>query len=91
MSYVPNFVVEILLILTRDLASADQTMNDSPFYVIWVAGLEAQITTSMSRFLIYFNGQFGLLFMAKTSKNGRVPLASTSIVNLMVGRTLLKW
>jgi hypothetical protein len=70
MSYVPNFVVEILLILTRDLGSADQTMNDSPFYVIWVAEFEAHITTSMDRFLIHFNGQFGLFFMAKTSKKG---------------------
>jgi hypothetical protein len=38
MSYVFNFVVEIL-ILTYDLGMADQTMNDSPFYMMWVVGL----------------------------------------------------
>jgi hypothetical protein len=53
-----NFVIEILLILTYDLGSADQTMNDSPFYVMWVVGLEVQITTSMSRFPVHFLGQF---------------------------------
>jgi hypothetical protein len=31
MSYVPNFVIEIYLILTYDLSSVDQTLNDSPF------------------------------------------------------------
>jgi hypothetical protein len=34
MSYVFNCVVEILLILAYVLHSVDQTMNDSPFYVM---------------------------------------------------------
>jgi hypothetical protein len=58
MSYVFNFVVEILLILTYDPRSVDQTVSDSPFYVMWVAGLEMQITTSMSRLPVHFRGQF---------------------------------
>jgi hypothetical protein len=33
-------------------------MNDSPFYVMWVVGLEVQITTSQSRFPVHFHGQF---------------------------------
>jgi hypothetical protein len=48
MSYVFNFVVEILLLLTHDLGLTDPTMNDSPFHVIWVVGLEglwAQLST----------------------------------------------
>jgi hypothetical protein len=57
-SYVLNFVVEILLILSYDLDSADKTMNNSPFYMMWVVGLEMQIMTSMSRFLVHFRGQF---------------------------------
>jgi hypothetical protein len=61
MSYVLNFDVEILLILTYGLCSADQTMNDSPFYMMWVVGLEVQKTTSMSRFLVHFHGQFLML------------------------------
>jgi hypothetical protein len=36
MSYVFNFVVKIVLILTYDRHSVDQTMNDSLFYVMWV-------------------------------------------------------
>jgi hypothetical protein len=56
MSYVFNFVVEILLILTYDLRSVDQTVNDSPFYVVWVVGLEEQITASMSRLPVHFRG-----------------------------------
>lgn len=39
-SYILNFLVEIILILTYDLGSTDQTMNDSPFQVMWVVGLE---------------------------------------------------
>jgi hypothetical protein len=36
MSYIFNFLVEILLILTYDLGSVDQSMNDSRFYVVCV-------------------------------------------------------
>jgi hypothetical protein len=50
MSYILNFLVEILLILMYDLSFTDQTMNDFPFHVMWVVGLEVQITTCMSRF-----------------------------------------
>jgi hypothetical protein len=57
MSYILNFVFEILLILTYDLGLAEQTMNDTPFYMVWVVGLEVQITTSMSRFPVHFHGQ----------------------------------
>jgi hypothetical protein len=39
MSYVLNFIVEIFLILTYDLSSADQIMNESPFYMMWVIPL----------------------------------------------------
>jgi hypothetical protein len=46
------------VILTYDLRSVDQTMNDSPFYVMWMVGLEVQITTSMNRFPVNFHGQF---------------------------------
>jgi hypothetical protein len=43
MSYVLNFLVEIILILTYDLSSTDQTVNDSSFQVLWKVGLEVQI------------------------------------------------
>jgi hypothetical protein len=52
--YVLNFLVEILLILTYDLGSPDQAMNDSAFHVMWVVGLEVQITTPMNRFPVQF-------------------------------------
>jgi hypothetical protein len=39
-SYVLNFIVEILLVLIYDLGSAVQTVNNFHFYVMWVAGLE---------------------------------------------------
>jgi hypothetical protein len=58
MFHILSFVAEVLLALTHDLGSTDQTMNDSPFYVIWVAGLEMQITTGVSRFPVHFCGQF---------------------------------
>jgi hypothetical protein len=35
MSYGFNFDVKILLILTYDLRSVDQILDDSPFYVMW--------------------------------------------------------
>jgi hypothetical protein len=57
-SYVHNFVVETLLILTHGLGLDDQTMNDSPFYVIYVIGPEMKITTGMSRFPVQFRSQF---------------------------------
>jgi hypothetical protein len=38
-SYILSFLVEILLVLTYDLGSTDQTMNNSPFHVMWVVGL----------------------------------------------------
>jgi hypothetical protein len=36
MPYIFHFVVEILLILTNDLRSVDQTVNDSPFHVMCI-------------------------------------------------------
>jgi hypothetical protein len=57
MSYVLSFLVEILLSLTYDLGSTDQTMTDSPFHVMWVVGLKVQRTTCMSRFPVHFHGQ----------------------------------
>jgi hypothetical protein len=63
MSYVFNFVVEILLILIYDLCFVDQTMYDSPFYMMWVAGLEVHVTTSMSRFPLHLHGQFWTLLL----------------------------
>jgi hypothetical protein len=42
-SDVLNLVVQILLVLTHGLGSSDQTMNDSPFYVVWLLGLEVYI------------------------------------------------
>jgi hypothetical protein len=44
--------------LKYDLRSVDQTMNYSPFYVMWVVGLEVQITNIMSRLPVHFCGQF---------------------------------
>jgi hypothetical protein len=41
-----------------DLGSADQTINSSPFYMMWVVGLEMQITIGMSRFPVHFHAQF---------------------------------
>jgi hypothetical protein len=58
MSYVVNFLVEILLILTYDRGCTDQTMNDSPFRMMWVVGVEVQIMTCMSTFLVHFYGKF---------------------------------
>jgi hypothetical protein len=83
-----KFLAEILLILIRDLGSTDLTMNDSPFHVMWVVGLEVQIAAC---FRHIFVASLGPRFMTKTSKNGRVPLASASIVNLPVGLRLLRW
>jgi hypothetical protein len=42
MSYIPNFVVEILSVLIYDLGSTDHTVNDS-FLRDMGAGLEVQI------------------------------------------------
>jgi hypothetical protein len=53
MACILNFLVEILLILTYDLGSADQTVNDSPLHVMRVIGLKVQIT-SMNRFEVHF-------------------------------------
>jgi hypothetical protein len=55
MSYVLNFIVEILLILTYDLRAVHQNIHDSPFYVMWVVELEVQITTSISMY-VYSRG-----------------------------------
>jgi hypothetical protein len=60
MFYLLNFLVEILLILIYVIGSTDQTMNDSPFHVMWVVGFEVQITTSISRFPVHFRGEFRL-------------------------------
>jgi hypothetical protein len=49
MSYVFNFLAEILLILTYDLGSTDQTVKDSSFHMMLVGGLEMQIMTEMSK------------------------------------------
>jgi hypothetical protein len=39
MFFILNFLVEILLILTYDLGSTDQAMNDSPFHMMWMVRL----------------------------------------------------
>jgi hypothetical protein len=50
MFYVLNFNVEILLIVTIDLGSTGQSMNDSTVDMMWAVGLQVRITTSMRRF-----------------------------------------
>jgi hypothetical protein len=57
MSCIFNFVVEFLLILTYDFRSVGQTVNDSTFYVMWVVGIEVQITISISMLPVHFRGQ----------------------------------
>jgi hypothetical protein len=52
-----DFVGKILLILTCDLCSVEQTMNYSPLHVMWMVGLEVQVTTSMSRLPVHFCDQ----------------------------------
>jgi hypothetical protein len=90
MSYIFNFVVEILLILVYDLCLVDQTMYNFPLYVMWVVGLEVQVPVWVG-FQYTFVVSSGPCFVTETSKNGRVSLASTSIVNLMVGLMQLRW
>jgi hypothetical protein len=53
-SYVLNFLAQILPIL----GLTGQTMIDSPFHVMWLVGLEVQITTCMNMFPVHFRGQF---------------------------------
>jgi hypothetical protein len=57
MSYVLNYILDILLILTYDTARLIKLWT-ALFYVMCVVGLEVQITTSMSRFLVHCSGQF---------------------------------
>jgi hypothetical protein len=40
MSYILNFLIEILPILAYDLGSSDQALGDFPFYLMGVGGLE---------------------------------------------------
>jgi hypothetical protein len=77
MSYVLNFLVEILLILAYDLVSTGQTMNGSLFHLRWVAGIEVLIMTSVSKFLVHFNGQLGPFFITKMLKNARLQFLLT--------------
>jgi hypothetical protein len=54
--FIPTYFVvffETLLVLTHDPGCTDQTMNGSSPHMMWVAGLEVQITSSMSRFPIH--------------------------------------
>jgi hypothetical protein len=53
MSHVFNFLFEILLILTHDLGSTDQTINDSAFHVMWVVELEVQYICGIFSWPIY--------------------------------------
>jgi hypothetical protein len=89
-SNVLNFLAEILQILTYDLGSTDQTMNGSPFHVMWVVGLEVQITTCMSRFLVYFRGQFRSPLHDQNTQEWKGIISFNSIVNLMVDLTLFR-
>jgi hypothetical protein len=58
MSYVSDFVAKIILVLTYNLRSVEQTMGDSPFYVMWVVRIEVKITASVRRHSVHFGGQF---------------------------------
>jgi hypothetical protein len=69
MSYILNFLVDFLLILSYELGCTDLPMKDAPFCMMWVVGLEVQIT---SCFRYIFVASLGPLFMTKTSKNGRI-------------------
>jgi hypothetical protein len=90
MSYALNFIVAIPLILTYGLGLTDQTMNDSPFHLMWVVGPEVQITICM-RFPVPFCGQFRTPLHDQNIQEQKVSLTSTSIVNLMVGLKLFRW
>jgi hypothetical protein len=67
MSYIINFLVENLLILTYDLGSTDQTMNDSPSHVM-VVGLEVTCISvhmpSSQMFTFFFVTEMQYVFCA---------------------------
>jgi hypothetical protein len=66
-------------------------MNNSPFHVILVVGLEVQITTCMNGFPVHFHGQFRTPLHDEDIKEWKSIIHFTSIVNLMVGLRLLRW
>lgn len=70
--YIFNFIVEILLILTCDLRSVDQTINDSPFYIMWVVGFEMKTMISMSRFPFQFCGQMWTPLHDQNVEEGKI-------------------
>jgi hypothetical protein len=80
-----NILVKILLILTYYLGLIDQTMNNSPRYVMWVVGIEMLIASCMVAFWYTFMASLEPPLMTKISGNGRVLLSSNSTVNFMVG------
>lgn len=60
-------------------------MNDSPFQMMWVVGIEMYRTTCMTKFPVDLRGQFTTLLHDQIIQDGRVSVASTSILNLMIG------
>jgi hypothetical protein len=58
MSYVSDFVAKIILVLTYNLRSVEQTMDDSLFYVMWVVRVKVKITASVCQLSVHFGGQF---------------------------------
>jgi hypothetical protein len=90
MSYVFNFTVQILLIMIYDLCLVDRTMYNSPFYVIWVVGLEVQVMTSVSRLPVHFRGQFWTPLHNQNVQERKGIISFNCILNLMVGLSLLR-
>jgi hypothetical protein len=91
MAHVLNFLVDVILILTDDLGSTDQTVNHFRFHVMWVIGLKSRWRSVWIDFRCTFVANVGPLIIIKTSKNWRVSLFSTSILILLAGLTLLRW
>jgi hypothetical protein len=48
----------LILILTYNLGSMEQTMDYSPFYVMRMVKIKVKITASVRRLSVHFGGQF---------------------------------
>jgi hypothetical protein len=61
------------------------------FYMMWVVGLEVQITTSMNRFLVHIHGQFWTLLHDQNVQKCKGIISFSFCFEIDGRSTLLRW
>ena len=86
------FTSQVVAVQDYPLCPVVEASHQTLFHMFWVVGAKVKVVVCVCRFPVHHYVQIATLHLImQVSRNGRVPSCSSSTVNCMEGRTLLRW